>query len=86
MTFEEAYALDVGSLVFVSNGQPQPPGTFGDRRYNLWRAHNFGGEVVGKEGEAPFRVLLISDLGAEQSVTYGVQEWVPLTFSTDPPA
>lgn len=81
MTFEETFELDLGTVVLVSDGAPPPPGAFGSVRYNQWRSHNFGGEIISKTGEAPYRVLRISDLGNTYNVTYDVVEWVPHTFS-----
>ncbi|MFN3465251.1 MAG: hypothetical protein ACK4X1_14375 [Terricaulis sp.] len=83
MTFDEAFALADSTLIFVSDGRPPPAGSFGDRRYNLWRSHNFGGEIIARSGEAPFRVLRISDLGNPQYVEYDVSESVAHVFSLE---
>jgi hypothetical protein len=81
MTFEEAFALDIGTVVTVADGSPQPSGGLGDRRYNQWRSHNFTGPILEKNGVAPFRSLLIGDAGSTYQVKYLIEEWVSHTFT-----
>jgi len=81
MTFEEAFALELGTTVTVSDGSPEPPNGFGDRRYNLWRSHNFTGQIIAKGGSAPFRTLTISDQNSAYQVRYTIEEWVAHVFT-----
>lgn len=80
MTFDEVWAAAViGDVVSVSDGRAAPGGALGDRRYNLWRSHNFSGALLEKI-DGPPRMLRIADAGNPKAVAYDVSEAVLHTF------
>lgn len=84
MTFDEAWAAaQIGDVMVVSNGRPEPPGGLGASRYNVWRSHNFSGPLIEKVEASPRR-LRIRDAANPKTVTYDVREDVPHTFEISP--
>lgn len=58
MTFDEAYELDIGTAIAVSNGasEPLPPES---TRWRCWRGSNFSGVITAKS--ATPRTITIED-------------------------
>lgn len=87
MTFEEAYALDIGTVVSVSDGKPAPPET-SLVRFNVWRSNNFTGAIQEKIPNAmgSSRALRIADANVQHPVkerSYTIVEGHGHTFTTE---
>lgn len=81
MSFNAAFAsIPVGATVQVSNGLPEP-GVQGGRPWQIWRSHNFTGELVEKIDLAPRRMVFTLPPADNATVSYTVTEGLGHAFT-----
>lgn len=80
MTFDQVWgSVSIGEALAVSDGRAEPsPDT--QRRWNIWRSHNFSGPLIAKIDGAPRKLRIQARADAGVTVAYDVAEDVEHNF------